>query len=128
MASHLGRPPEVALGCDERVHGIHAGLVETSMMLHLASDLVRMDQAIDFRCAWLEREATMSVLSPEGGVGFGWETQDLHPAGALGNARAATAELGEAILRHQAAQLTRLLHEVRCLDVDSWMQPGPGSD
>ena len=48
-------------------------------MLHLRPDLVRMDQAIDFRSAWLAREGAMSILTPEGGVGFGWETQDLHP-------------------------------------------------
>jgi creatinine amidohydrolase len=125
MASRLDLPPEVALERDERVHGIHGGLVETSMMLHLAADLVRMEQAINFQNAWLEREKTASVLSPEGGVGFGWETQDLHPAGALGNAGAATAKLGELILLHQAAQLAKLLHEVRCLDIDSWMRPRP---
>jgi creatinine amidohydrolase len=126
MASRLGLPSDVTLSRDERVHGIHGGLVETSLMLHLVPDRVRMDQAIDFRSAWLEREATTSLLTPEGGVGFGWETQDLHPAGALGDASAATAELGAAILEHQAAQLAKLLEEVRRLDIDSWMRTGPG--
>ena len=35
MASRLGLPPEVALSGDEQRHGIHGGLVETSLMLHL---------------------------------------------------------------------------------------------
>jgi creatinine amidohydrolase len=124
MASRLGLPPDVTLSREERVHGIHGGLVETSLMLHLAPDLVRMDRAMDFRSAWLDREATTSVLTPEGGVGFGWETQDLNPAGALGDASAATAELGVKILEYQAAQLAKLLEEVRRLDIDSWLQPG----
>ena len=125
MASRLGLPPEVTLSDEEAAHGIHGGLVETSLMLHLRPDQVRMDKAIDFRSAWLARAPGMSVLTPEGGVGFGWETQDLHPAGALGNAAAATAAMGRSILDHQAAQFVQLLDEVRRLDIDSWLQPGP---
>lgn len=125
MASRLGLPPDVTLSPEEQAHGIHGGLVETSLMLHLRPDLVRMDNAIDFRSAWLAREATMSVLSPEGAVGFGWETQDLHPSGALGDARAATAAIGRMILEHQAARLVRLLDEIGQLDIDRWLQPGP---
>ncbi len=125
MASRLGLPPEVALSRDEATHGIHGGLVETSLMLHLRPDLVHMQHAIDFRSAWLDREKTTAVLTPEGGVGFGWETQDLHPLGALGDAKAATAAIGRMILEHQAARLVQLLDEVRRLDIDGWMQPGP---
>jgi hypothetical protein len=58
-------------------------------MLHLRPDLVRTDRAIDFRSAWLEHEGAMTTLTPEGGVGFGWEMQDLHRLGALGDAGAA---------------------------------------
>jgi creatinine amidohydrolase len=125
MAGRLGLPPEVTLTHDEAVHGIHGGLVETSLMLHLHPDLVRMQHAADFRSAWLERAAYATMLTPEGGVGFGWETQDLHPAGALGDASAATAELGEAILEYQAARLAQLFEEVRRLDINSWMRNGP---
>jgi creatinine amidohydrolase len=125
MASRLGRPPEIALSQDEQRHGIHGGLVETSLMLHLRPDLVRMEHAADFRSAWLARESAMSLLSPEGRIGFGWETQDLHPAGALGEASAATAELGAALLEYQAAQLARLLEEVRRFDLDNWLRSGP---
>jgi creatinine amidohydrolase len=128
MASRLGLPPDVSLSQDEQRHGIHGGLVETSLMLHLRPDLVRMQHAADFRSAWLAHEAAISVLSPEGHVGFGWETQDLHPAGALGEARAATAELGAAILEYQAARLARLLEEVRRFDLDAWLRFDPLPD
>ncbi len=127
MASRLGLPPDITLTQDEQRHGIHGGLVETSLMLHLRPDLVRMARAADFRSAWLAHEAAMSVLSPEGRVGFGWETQDLHPAGALGEASAATAELGAAILEHQAARLATLLEEVRRFDLDHWLRSAPDS-
>jgi creatinine amidohydrolase len=125
MASGLGVPASVALSRDEDRHGIHGGLVETSLMLRLRPDLVRMGQAADFRSAWLDREDGLSLLTPEGGIGFGWETQDLHPAGALGDASAATAEMGEAILAHQAARLATLLEEVCRFDLETWLRPGP---
>ena len=126
MASRLGLPPGVTLSQDEREHGIHGGLVETSVMLHLRPDLVRMQHAIDFRSAWLARKTPSSVLTPEGGVGFGWETQDLHPLGALGDASAATAETGAAILEHQAGRLAMLLHEIRHFDLDNWLRSSAG--
>jgi creatinine amidohydrolase len=121
----LGLPDSVTLDPVEARHGFHGGLVETSLMLHLRPDLVRMAHAIDFRSTWLEHEAALSVLTPEGGVGFGWETQDLHPAGALGDASAATAALGAAILEHQAARLALLFEEVRRLNIDAWLRTGP---
>src|ERR1700722_2403076 len=128
MASRLGLPPDVTISQDERLHGIHGGLVETSLMLRVLPNLVRMEHAIDFRSSWLALGTPMSVLTPEGGVGFGWETQDLHPAGALGEASAATAELGAAILEHQAARLATLLDEVRRFDLNNWMAPDPADN
>lgn len=125
MTGRLGLPPEVTLSPDEKQHGIHGGLVETSLMLHLRPDLVRMEHAIDFRSAWLDRATPASILTPEGAVGFGWETQDLHPAGALGDARAATVETGAAILEYQAARLATLLEEVRGFNPDDWLRATP---
>jgi creatinine amidohydrolase len=122
----LGKPPGVTIDPLERRHGFHGGLVETSLMLHLRPDLVRMEHATDFRSAWIAEEARFSVLTPEGAIGFGWETQDLNEAGALGNAAAATAAIGEAILEHAAARLVQLWDEVRRLDVVEWMRAGPG--
>lgn len=125
MASRLGLPDSVVLSREEDMHGIHGGLVETSLILHLQPDAVRMAEAVNFRSAWIARESALSVLTPEGGIGFGWETQDLHPAGALGDASGATAETGAAILEHQAARLALLFKEVHELDIDGWLSAGP---
>lgn len=125
MASRLGLPESVVLSQEEDRYGIHGGLVETSLMLALRPDRVRMPDALNFRSAWIAKQAVMTMLTPEGGVGFGWETQDLHPAGALGDAGAATEAIGSAILAYQAARLAVLFDEVRRLDVDAWMQAGP---
>ncbi len=103
--SRLGLPADVVLGDEEKRHGIHGGLVETSIMLALRPDLVRMELARNFRSAWIAQEAALKILVPEGAVGFGWQTQDLSPAGALGDASRATAELGERLLDHAAGQV-----------------------
>jgi creatinine amidohydrolase len=93
----------------------------------IALDPVEQRHGSDFRSAWIAEEARFSVLTPEGAVGFGWETQDLSPAGALGNAAAATADMGAAILEHAATRLALLWEEVRRLDVDTWMRAGPAA-
>ena len=94
-------------------HGIHAGAIETSMMLHLRPDLVHMDQAADF--APLIREMAdegYRLLSPTGPAKLAWQAQDLHPSGAAGDARNADAERGRALVDHAARALVDLLRGV----------------
>lgn len=93
-------------------HGIHGGAIETSMMLHLHPDLVDMAEAADFASAAIEIEATNTVLRSEGKTGFGWQTQDLHPSGACGDASRATARLGQELVERGAAALATLVGEV----------------
>lgn len=120
MWSRLGIPP----GLDDP-EGIHGGRVETSVMLHLKPDVVDMGRARDFRSAWLDRGPGFTTLVPEGAVGFGWETQDLHPAGALGDASRATAADGARVVEHAAARMATLLQEVRRFDIDTWLRETP---
>ena len=97
----------------ERRHGIHGGAAETSAMLYLRPDLVRDGERRDFVPASVAMERDYHFLRPEGGgVGFGWQAQDLHPAGACGNALDADAERGRAYVERAAAGLVRLLEEV----------------
>ena len=123
--SRLGYPPDLDLGEVERRHGIHGGLVETSMMLALRPNLVRMDLARNFHSAWEAQEGRFGTLVPEGAVGFGWETQDLNPAGALGDASRATAAIGERLLTHAAERFAGLLEEVHRLDLRAWFKDEP---
>ena len=46
--------PDGVMDPADAAHDIHGGLLETSMMLHLHPDLVRMDQARDFASATCE--------------------------------------------------------------------------
>jgi creatinine amidohydrolase len=91
---------------------IHAGAIETSMMLHLRSDLVRMDLAGEFFPLMRELAADYRHLSPTGAGRLAWMAQDLHPSGACGNARDADAERGGALVEHAAQTLIALLREV----------------
>ena len=125
MWSRLGRPPGVELAPEEARDGIHGGLVETAVMLHLCPELVRMQHAQWFRSRWLEHETPGSKLMPEGVTGFGWETQDLNPHGALGDAAAATAELGARFVATAAGHLARLIQDIAALDVEAWLRDDP---
>jgi len=104
--------PRGIVSAHEQLHGIHGGEIETSMMMHLQPDLVRPHLAANFEASSVELAERFQHLLPEGGVGFGWMSHDLHPSGATGNAAAATPEKGEALVEHAAAKLSELLAEV----------------
>lgn len=97
----------------ELEHGIHGGESETSVMLHLHPELVQMDYAEDFVSASVALAEKGGILTPEGGVGFGWMAQDLHPSGTTGNAAAADAGRGKIQTQRAAQALIRLIEEVR---------------
>ena len=119
---HLGLPAGLVPD-DELRHGIHGGQVETSMVLHLRPDLVRMEHARDFRSVLPDVEADYERLRLVGGVSAGWQAQDLHPAGVAGNASAASTALGEAIVEHAARGLARLVEEVSRYPLDALRPP-----
>jgi creatinine amidohydrolase len=98
-------------------HGIHGGEIETSIMLALKPDLVRMDKVENFAPATLAMEREFKWLRADRPAGFGWTAQDLNPAGAIGNAKAATSAKGEAALEHGALAFVELLEDVQRFDV-----------
>lgn len=104
--------PEGAVSPKEQAEGIHGGLVETAAMLHLRPDLVDMSRAAYFEPASAAVARDNEVLRMLGPVSMGWRSEDLHPQGAAGDARGATAELGARLVSHAAARFGRLLDEV----------------
>lgn len=96
----------------EWTHGVHGGEVETSLLLHLAPNLVRRDALENFVGLSEQLAAENRFLGAEKPVGFGWKSQDLNPAGVCGNAAAADAHRGAAYLAHIAQSFTTLLVEV----------------
>jgi len=97
---------------DENRHGIHGGQSETSVMLHLHPDLVEMDHAENFVPLSVQVERESEMLGPDGAARFGWQTQDLHPKGACGDAAKATAELGGITVERAAARLLVLIDQI----------------
>ena len=116
--------PDETFSAHERAHGIHAGEVETSLMLRFRPDLVAMDEARDFVPASVRVDAEFARLRVTQPVGFGWMAQDNHPSGAMGNAAAGTAEKGEAAAGHGARAFVDLIRDVHAFDL-ARLPPGP---
>ena len=104
---------------EEHRFGIHAGEIETSMMLSLQPDLVDMKQAQNFASASQQRAGTFPILGNGRSAKFGWQMQDYNPAGAVGNAAAASADKGRAVLDAAGRSLAQLLAEVDQLPPDT---------
>ena len=111
--------PEGLLDASERKHGIHAGDMETSVMLALDPANVDMAKARDFRPRTQAWETNHRHISLGQGARPAWQIQDLHPAGACGNAAAASAPKGEAILAFAVERLVEVLDDVDRMPLDS---------
>ncbi len=86
-------------------------------MLAGRPDTVRGEHAGSFASAAAGMEREFRQLRLDEPAGFGWMTQDLNPAGAVGDASAATAAKGEAALDHGARAFVELLREVDRFDL-----------
>ncbi|NEO34548.1 MAG: creatininase family protein, partial [Symploca sp. SIO3C6] len=102
----------------EQELGIHAGDAETSLLLSLLPDQVRMDKAIVEYPNNLPDET--SVLSMEGNLPFAWMTRDLSKSGVLGDPTVATKEKGDRILTSLAQGWAKTIR-----DIYRFQQPTP---
>jgi creatinine amidohydrolase len=96
----------------EHRFGVHAGDIETSMMLALAPERVDMAQAHNFASASEERARRFAIVGNGKSAKLAWQMQDYNPAGAAGNAAAATAHKGQALVDAAGRALAQLLAEV----------------
>jgi creatinine amidohydrolase len=104
--------PEETYDETEACHGIHAGDIETSLMLAFRGGLVRMDKAKNFVSSAIAMQKEFTHLSPAGTHGFGWIAQDLSPDGAVGDATKATAEKGRKTAEHQITEFIKLVRDM----------------
>ncbi|WP_131118415.1 creatininase family protein [Lichenihabitans psoromatis] len=116
--------PDDLYSAGERAHGIHAGEVETSLMMAFRPDLVRHDKLRDFVPDSIAIEAEFARLRVTQPIGFGWMAQDVSPAGAMGNAAAGSPEKGEASAAFGAAAFVELLRDVQRFDL-ARLRQGP---
>ena len=104
---------------EEHRFGVHAGDMETSMMLALAANRVDMAQAQNFHSSSQDRAAKYPILGNGKSAKLGWQMQDYNAQGAAGNAAAATAAKGQALLDAAGVQLAKLLAEVSDLPLST---------
>ncbi len=127
MWARMGKP-EALRDTVEGRFGIHAGRDETAVMLALTPHLVRMDKARNFASRWQGVANASPAIAPDAGAPLAWQAQDLHPAGAVGDASAATTEIGEALLDHAAQKMAALWAQVAAMDVDAFLSNPPDPD
>ncbi|MEN3792843.1 creatininase family protein [Fulvimarina sp. MAC3] len=104
--------PDGLLPADEISLGIHGGAVETSLLMHFRPDLVRMEKLGRFSSLQTEMREENRYLTAHGRLGFGWMSDDLNPAGVVGDSSLAGPEIGRAIADHQADAFITFIDEV----------------
>jgi creatinine amidohydrolase len=110
--AHPGVPPDQggSSPAEELGMGIHGGTNETSLMLHLAPDLVDMSAATRNVPEHLAGNRYVRFGGP---VGFGWLSDDFGPDGHIGDPTPATAEHGAALFERAVTAFCEALAEVR---------------
>jgi creatinine amidohydrolase len=110
--------PDGLFPADEIAYGIHAGGVETALMLALRPDLVRIDRIADFPPRNRAMVRDFTHLRAGRPAAFAWKAGDLHPSGAMGDARLGSAAAGRTALDHGAAAFVELLRDVDRFELD----------
>ncbi len=109
----LGRWQEIYDYAPGPMIDIHGGLSETSLMLALRPDLVDMEKAQNFASEQSGMAERHEKLGWHGSAAnIAWMAQDLNPAGAVGDASAASAEAGQRDIRAVAEGFVSLLQEL----------------
>jgi creatinine amidohydrolase len=89
--------------------GIHAGDAETSLMLAILPETVKMERAVTEYPHGLPED---SLLTLERNLPIPWMTRDISASGVIGDATVATKEKGELIWASVAAGWTQVIGDV----------------
>ncbi|MDH3753391.1 MAG: creatininase family protein [Acidimicrobiia bacterium] len=98
---------------DELGMGIHGGLNETSVFMHLRPGQVDLTKA--------ERKVPEALAENRhvkfgGSVSFGWLSNDFDPDGYIGDPTGASAELGKTLFEQAVAGLSEAMAEVKTFE------------
>lgn len=122
LTDEAGHDVNALFAPDEHRFGIHAGDIETSMVLALTPEHVRMTAAQHFASTSQARAQQFDVLGNGRSAKLAWQAQDYNPWGAVGNAAAATPAKGHALVQAAGRALARLLAQVDALPPDTLTQ------
>jgi creatinine amidohydrolase len=89
------------------------------MMLALDPLRVDMAQAQNFASSSQDRAQKYSILGNGKSAKLGWQMQDYNAQGAVGNAAAATADKGHALVQAAGRSLAQLLSELHQLPLST---------
>ncbi len=108
--SQLAPMFELGLSDQEKAFGFHANTAETAWLLAAAPQYVKMADAV---CEYCGRVGDPGELRPERApVTMAWVTADLSKSGVMGDALAATPELGAQWLDHGAGLYAAAIAEL----------------
>ena len=113
--THPGVPPDQGgkSAPEEMGMGVHGGTDETSMMLHLAPELV--DMSVATRNV-PERLADNRYVRFGGKVAFGWLSNDFGPDGHIGDPTLASAEHGAELFEAAVTAFAESLAEIAAFE------------
>ena len=114
-----GQDLNAQFSAQEHRFGIHAGEVETSMMMALDAAHVDMSQAKNFASTSQDRAIRFPILGNGKSAKLGWQIQDYNATGAVGNAQAATPGRGYAMVNAAGRSLATLLVELAQLPLST---------
>ena len=120
-----GNDVNALFSADEHRFGIHAGDIETSLMLALQPARVGMAQARNFSSSAQDRAQKFAILGNGKSAKLGWQMQDYNPDGAVGDAAAASADKGRALVDAAGRALARLLAEIDQLPLSTLVAQTP---
>ncbi|MEN9384279.1 MAG: hypothetical protein RL323_1422 [Pseudomonadota bacterium] len=119
LLDDVGADLNTQISAQEHRFGIHGGQVETSMMLALRPDRVRLTRAEQFHSTSEARAAQYPVLGNGRSAKLSWMAQDYHPGGAVGNAALANQQLGQQLISAAGRAFASLLSEVVALPLST---------
>ena len=97
---------------EELQFGIHAGDLETSVMLAIDPMTVQMDKSKNFIPKTIQLDNEFKHIGLSSPAKFGWQAQDLNKFGACGNAKAATKEKGELTIEYTCEKIIEAISEI----------------
>ncbi|MGI8501746.1 MAG: creatininase family protein [Hassallia sp.] len=89
--------------------GMHAGDAETSIMLAILPEQVKMEKAV---AEYPPEQPESSLLSLEGKLPVAWVTRDISKSGVIGDATTATKEKGDRILESVSNGWVQVIQDI----------------
>ena len=106
--------PPFEISPEEQRFGLHAGELETSLVLAIAPELAHMDKAVKHFPDFPQTDTPLFFV---GRANAAWLTQDWSESGVFGDATLGTAEKGAQLIEAAVKQLGNLIRVISTFEV-----------